>query len=379
MSYRLRICALRAFVAVAFVSSQVASAQSPPDGSRIIRIDDGAGKGACIQQDDKITATIRGVVFEKTTAWLGLIEDKSINMTLTLTLAGSDSTSKQNNASFVKVVNEPLTNYRSGHIYFADEQPLINQFHLTDSNNNTFNQVGIEIGIVRTKGKSQAAQIISSAVQSTKSLNLPANPYSDAFGIATNYVNNIFEPVLQQAIADKEASTHHITMNINAANCSSDDEKTGTIAIIDQATNPDSPGYIDISGIDNNKYCFAAQLKPSFSIKFATAPTSGDCTKAINYQEIQNSYIGIIINATSSKPVSGSVTNVNSTIMPKPQDFHVDDFHLMSDVPKPLWFNSDKSNEDIARQLRVKSRAVQLYREAIERCEANGVPAKICI
>lgn len=368
-------------LATAWIHS--ADAAPTVQGSVVIRIQDGAGNGRCIGSADRLTATLRRVIMEKKTKWLGLVEDTELGLTFTTTVSGS-SGDEVKSASFVRVVKEQVRQFNAGQILLAQEQNLLSKFALTNGTNK-FSVIDIDIGIVRSQGKSIAAKIILDAVGATKSLTLPTNPFASAFSAATAYVNGFVEPLISQAAAQQEAASHRISMSINAANCTGDDEKTGTKAIINTADDISKPGAVDTSKI--NDYCFKAELAPAFALKAAPRPAGGDCTKVTNFQELQNSYLAFFVN---SFPPGTPSPDVSSMGLLKLEGVQLAESASLSRGFRNLGFSANaaeqfskgvlsaESNANIAKAFKIKPDTVSAYREALKRCVANGVSAADC-
>jgi hypothetical protein len=111
---------------VIFSISTTARGDPTPQGSVIVRIDDGAGNGRCIGSADKLTATLRRVIIEKRSKWLGFIQDTQLGVTLTTTVNGSTAGDVKN-ASFAKVVKEQVDQFGSGQVSLAQEQSLLSK------------------------------------------------------------------------------------------------------------------------------------------------------------------------------------------------------------------------------------------------------------
>lgn len=359
----------------AITSTAASASGSNPQGSVIVRIDDGAGNGRCIGSSDRLTVTLRRVILEKNSHWLGLIEDKELGVTLTTTVNGTSSEDVKT-ASFAKVVKEQVEQFSSGQISLAQEQSLLNKFALINGQS-SFSVIDLEVGIVKTSGKSTGAKILLGAVGATKNLSLPVNPFASAYGVATTYVTSVFEPLLDQAAEDKEAVSHHIVMNINAANCAGDDEKTGTKAIVDAAKDSSQPGYINTEKI--NSYCFKAELKPAFVLKFSPLPNNGSCDQASDFTELRNSYLAFYVNALPQEiPATPHGIGVNPGVL-RNKGFPSGD---LSNNPKAFFAQMVTSNvptKQISSKYRIKESAVNAYREAIHRCQANGTSILDCI
>jgi hypothetical protein len=366
-------------------SPGLASDRTPLQGSKIIRIDDGTANGQCIQQTDKLTITLRGGTLEKKSRWLGLIQDTQLGLTMTTTVSGSTG-DETKSASFAKVVNEPVSAYKTGQISLGQEQSLLSKFDLTNGQN-TFTVVDLEVGIVRTQGQSVGAKILLGAVSATKSLSLPKNPFTSAYGIATTYVNSVFSPLLDQAAQDKEATSAHITMNINAAGCKNDDEFTGTKVIVFAAEDFSKPGYVDIANID--KYCWKAELRPTVAVQYAPTNKSGTCDQVQSYVDLLNSSLAFYVNALSSEAVKPNPAAVAA--LPKaPETTGSDRAAIAKDLSNlgvPSTFASayagallsDVPAQDVGKAFGVKSRTVETYREAILRCKANNSSLSTCL
>jgi hypothetical protein len=375
---------LATVMAMTVASPQDAKAENPPSklqGSFIQRIDDNAGPGSCIGSADKLTVTLRRVILQKNSSWWGLIQDKSFGITLTTTVTGT-SGGDTKAASFAKVINESVAQFGTGQISLGQEQSLLSKYSLTNGSN-VFTVVDINVGVVRTEGKSVAANILLGAVGATKSLALPTNPFTSEYTIATNYVNSVFTPLLNQAAADKAAVSDNITMNIDAANCSGDDEKTGTKAIIEAASGPNT---LDTTSPQN--YCIAADLKPTFVLKFARKPPSGSCD-GVAYASVQNPYIAFYVNSIPTVAVQPKAQAVADLKLPLGEASAPDALAVRSAlkalaVPTSAADTlaralvSAEPSAKVADAFGIAPSAVERYREAISRCKANAPALSAC-
>lgn len=315
---------------------------------------------------------MRGMVLEKRTKFLGLIEDKDITVSFTTTVSGTttvttgDGASKVNKISaFAKAIDEPVAQYGSGQIYFAQEQNILNQLALTDAaNKNVYNEVDLDVAVVKTKGKSTAAKILGGAVGAMSDLSFPANPYSTIYDAANKYVTSIFKPLIADAVSEKEAVNHHIVMTIDAAGCSSDDEHTGTMALVDEPYDESDDGSITLAEIDDQSICWKSVLTPSFSIQFARVPAGGKCqtVAAASYKPLRNSFIGFVVNAA---PASVPKSTLDSLVAKS----------IRSAEP----VSSGRVRNLLGAKANLSNRGIALLQEAIARCRANELPADKCV
>jgi hypothetical protein len=305
---------------------------------------------------------------------------------MTTTVSGSTG-EETKIASFAKVVKEGVSQYKKGQITLPEEQSLLSKFDLTNGQN-VFSVVDLDVGVVRTKGKSVGAKFLLGAVNATKSLSLPKNPFTSAYGVATSYVNGVISPLLEDAANAKEATSAHITMNIDAAGCKGDDEFTGTKAIIFAADDATKPGYVDINRL--NDYCWSAELLPSISLNVATKPAGATCDRATGAQPLQNSYLSFYVNAIPAKSVKPDTAAINALPLPNGEAIGGHNVNAVVDalrqmgVPtrsaKPLAraLESDVSASQIGKAFGIEESGVQKYRDALQRCRANTRGLKSC-
>ncbi|WP_288410691.1 hypothetical protein [uncultured Herbaspirillum sp.] len=354
------------------------------EGSIIVRLNDGAGNGRCIDSTDKLTVNLRRMIFSKKSKYFGFVEDQEIGVTLTTTVSGATGDDGRS-ASFAKIVKAPVSQFRKGQISVPIEQNLLSKFSLKNGEN-TFTVIDLSVGVVRTQGKSVSAKVLLGAVNATKDLALPINPFTTAYGVATTYVNNIFSPLVDQAASEGEAATHKITMTINSANCANDDERTGTKAIIDAVEDESLPGSVNISKANN--YCFKAELSPAFELKFAPRPADGNCNAANNFVEVENSYIAFYVNALPIE-IPKPVSNKNTVLAPlasaqQPAVEELSTAMIQKGLPRNTaslfskGIFSDTRASDVAKIFKIQSSTVGAYRESLIRCQANGVGVADC-
>lgn len=368
------------------MQNALAEGRVPLQGSKIVRIDDGTASGQCIQQNDKLTVTLRGGTLEKQSRWLGLIQDTELGLTMTTTVSGSTGDDTKS-ASFAKIVKESVSEFRPGQISLGQEQSLLSKFDLTNGSN-TFTVVDLEIGLVRTRGQSIGAKILLGAVATTKSLALPKNPFTSAYGIASTYVNSVFTPLLDQAANDKEATSAHITMNIDAANCGGDDERTGTKMVVFAAEDPRKAGYVDIGHLE--QYCWKVELSPSLTIEAAPRGALASCADAKTYSALQNSFLAFYVNALSSQPVKPDEAKI-AALPPRRSATTARDAAKLSEgmkrlgVPGAFALNFAKAvvsgarEQEVAAAYGVSTQTIASYRDAIARCRINDTPLPNCL
>lgn len=350
------------------------------EGSIIIRVDDGV-KSKCIVSTDRLTAILRRAVIEKNSKWLGLIADNEIGLTFTTRLSGVSGSENQT-ASFVTVAKQDLKNFSNGQVSLANELPLLRQFPLKTSVN-SYTTVAIEIGLLKTKGKSASANIILGAIGATQGLSIPSDPFSAGFKVASAYVDSFVKPLIDSAAKEKEAITNNIVMSINSGNCSEDDEKTGTKVILDASDHLGS-GYIDISMAD--QYCYRATLTPAFALKYASKAADATCT-GVSYVDVKNNYLAIVVNAlpaVTPNPVAGNpLTTIPGGTEKSAKLGELLAGKGLSATSAAKFANAVSSSasppDAIAQAFRISEESVEAYREALARCEAHGFSMESCV
>lgn len=301
-----KITVISSLVVSLIGSSQPAYAASVPDGEIIVRVDDGAATRCINASVDRITMNLRRLVVNKD---VGLFsEDKAAGVLVSTVISGDDSNGSPQKVSFPRMYTVTVAPYASGFVSLPVEEKLFTRFSLANSGN-SYDTAELEFSVISKKDKTPFGVALAALEDISKNLPAPINPFSESFKYFSQYANKVVNDSLNKennvAANTKEGK---ITMTFSATGtCTGDQEQTGTLAVVKGSNGKESDGYVDIK----KGYCWAAELKPVFTLKFASQ-NGRKCSEigAASFSRVANPYVAFYLNAepkvltSSNKPLA---------------------------------------------------------------------------
>lgn len=293
--------------------ADVGNAASVPDGAIIVRIDDGATSRCINSTTDRITMHLRRLVVNKD---VGIFtEDKTAAVIVSTMISGEESGTTPKKVSFPRMYIVTVAPYTLGYVSLPIEEKLFSRFPLTNSSN-SYDTAEIEFTILAKKGRTPFGVALSALADITKNLPAPMNPFSEGFKYFSNYANKVVEGSLSTENNISQSSKEgKITLSFSStATCAGDQETTGTLAIVRGAKGLESDGFIDIK----KDYCWKAELKPVFTLKFATPVNGTSCNNlsADSFKHVGNPYIAFYLNAEPKNPTVSSNLQIRTIALP---------------------------------------------------------------
>lgn len=286
------------FGAVFFVSLFCLSAQAiaaaVPDGQIIVRIEDHAASRCINSSTDRITMHLRRMVVDKD---VGVFtEAKEAGLLVNTSISGEDEKTTPKKVSFPRIYSVTVAPYAAGYVSLPIEEKLFSRFPLTNEGN-LYDTVEVEFTIIAKRDKNPFGVALSVLADISKNLPAPINPFSDGFKYFSDYANKVVEGSLSKennvAQSSKEGK---ITLAFSStATCGADQEKTGTLAVVRGAKGKESDGFVNIK----KDYCWRAEFKPVFTLKFANPEKGIECHAILDekFQQVNNPYIAFYLNA----------------------------------------------------------------------------------
>ncbi|WDF91714.1 hypothetical protein [Aeromonas hydrophila] len=290
-----------AVLATIFIASlQPANSASVPDGETIVRIDDGTSTRCINSSSDRITMNLRRLVVKKDVGFFS--EDKTAGVFINTIISGNDSSGDSRKVGFPRVYTVTVIQYASGIVSLPVEEKLFSRFYLSN-NGNTYDTAELEFSVVSKKDKTPLGIALVALEDISRNLPVPINPFSEGFKYFTQYANKVVNESLNSANNVSEMSKEgKIVMNFSSTGiCTGDQEQTGTIAVVKGDHGKESDGYVDI----NKTYCWAAELKPIFNLKYAV-PNGKKCNEisSDSFKKIANQYVAFYLSAEPKELIS---------------------------------------------------------------------------
>ncbi|HLD69558.1 MAG TPA: hypothetical protein VJA17_02230, partial [Candidatus Omnitrophota bacterium] len=197
------------------------------------------------------------------------------------------------------------------------EEKLFSRFPLTNEGN-LYDTVEVEFTIIAKRDKNPFGVALSVLADISKNLPTPMNPFSEGFKYFSDYANKVVEGSLSKennvAQSSKEGK---ITLAFSAtATCGADQEKTGTLAVVRGTKGKESDGFVNIK----KDYCWRAEFKPVFTLKFANPQKETECHALLDekFQRVNNPYIAFYLNADPKNLTAAQ--NPNAMMFTLPSD-----------------------------------------------------------
>lgn len=261
-------------------------------GAVIVRIPDGASSRCINASTDQVWLTMRRVILNKQSSLF--TEDKYAGVVVNTTISGRTG-SKTEKIGFPRMIEADIESYAAGRgVSIPVEFGLLEGFQLNNEGAG-YTNVDFEFNIVKGKKRNAWGEALNSLISITKRLPMPSNPFSDGFQFFADYANSVVDSSVQERKADNiKQGNVRLSFSPNGQCSNKAFESNGTIAIIVSTPGSEADGFVDIGKINNNQYCWSAELQPAFTVKFGTVSSNGTCTPTT---AIRNDYYGFFLNA----------------------------------------------------------------------------------
>ncbi|MFN4275963.1 MAG: hypothetical protein ACK4FJ_06655 [Ferrovibrio sp.] len=371
------------------IGTQAHAATDTLGGAIIVRINDGVTPRCINLNKDRITVTVRKVITTKKKNWF--TEGKAIGLMMNIGFEGESGGNTQTFA-LPRAFNSTIESYPGGLISVPVEPNLINKFRLKNGQN-IYSGASIDLSLVNITGTTALTDVVLAIVDITKSLPIPANPFTQYLDYAQRYANAIVQKVTtRNEEQDNQTRESVIRMNFSSSDtCQGDQEYTGTKAVVRSATGTEADGIINLN--DANNYCYRVVLTPSYTIRFAKTENNACPTDNGKYRNLTNPYVAFFVNAeaevTALKPETlNKDYSFTSTTMPETAS---SSYPVVWNYYRAKGYNFSQSSALATMTVKPSPQAAQsqtFYKleplvlpvnESIQRCHANGISVEQCL
>lgn len=285
------------FVFAFFVVCAFAEAATTKDqGAIIVRVPDGTTPVCINANKHKLSFILRKIIINKDVGYFK--QDKEVGLLLNVFMAGNtgDGGDGQENQKFPRMFKTSIEEFDQGLITLPFEKVLFHGYKLKSDNTLT-TQIETSFSVLKKKEKAPFAVAIEQLGKITSSLPIPPNPYVPAFRHFANYADEVVtKSINEENNVSEELKGGNIAFAFSENDtCDGTLETTGTIAVVKSSVGTEDEGIINTS----KNYCYTAQFKPVFELRFASMPAGGNCTTATNFKQLRNPYLGFVLNASS--------------------------------------------------------------------------------
>ena len=233
-------------------------------GAVVVRIPDDATSRCVNASTDQVWLTMRRVILKKESSLF--TTDKYAGIVVNTTISGNTG-ARTKKIAFPRMIEADIESYASGHgVSIPVEFGLLEGFQLRNGSA-AYSNVDFDLNVIKGKKKSGWGQALNALVDITKRLPMPANPFAEGFQFFADFANSVVNSSVQERKADNlKQSVVHLSFSPNGQ-CGAF-ESTGTVAIIFMTPGTENDNIVDIGKINNNEYCWSAELQPAFSVKF---------------------------------------------------------------------------------------------------------------
>lgn len=279
---------------------QVVKIRTGPDGARIVRIPDSLTPHCINYTKDTVSIELRRMVTDNQKGWF--TKDKDHGALVKTSVTGKTGDTNGPAVSFPTLSKVTVQEYAKGQVLLPLEFPVVDRLKLTQQKD-TYDGLAMDVSIIREKGKSKWGAALEAMSENMSKLPIPASPYSTAASELLKFANSAVDKSLSESNSPDHLSFAQIRLRFgstdpkNIQDCGSDDEQTGTIAVIEAGGTP-GPGYISsLNDIDSGKACLATKAKPGFTMLVKQKDSSaGNCPTDLNqYEVLTNDYLMFLI------------------------------------------------------------------------------------
>ncbi len=137
-----------------------------------------------------------------------------------------------------------------------------------------YKSIQLDLTLLNMQAKTGWGKTLEALVEVSKNLPIPSPPLVTASSYLLDFANKAVQKEVDAHNASDKAKSATLTMNFDPiGQCPSgqDWERTGTLAVLEKSGAAGS-GLIPVDATNN--YCWAADLKPTFSLKAARKDSS---------------------------------------------------------------------------------------------------------
>ena len=285
-------------IVLSFVISPVAVGA---DGAVIVRIPDGVNPVCINGSKDAVWLTMRRLVTDSSSGWL--TKDQTVALLMNTTVKAKTQDQPAKAISFPLMTEIRIEKYSNGQISVPIEYTLVDGLRLNESSIR-YTGLQVELTLINKKGKNKWGSALEALSEVSKKLPIPSNPYAQSAGYLLDFTNSAVAKDIKAQETDDKRRSAALALNFDPTGACAGAggfETTGTVAVV-QATG--APGA-DLISIDTvNSHCWSADLRPSFVLK-AAPMVGGSCTglAPAAYRPVSNHYLGFFVNAVPAENV----------------------------------------------------------------------------
>ncbi|MEC5387731.1 hypothetical protein VVD49_18505 [Uliginosibacterium sp. H3] len=263
-------------------------------GGRIVRVDEEAQSRCIDPYKDKLWLTLRSLVISKNSQFL--TKDKEVSIIIKAKVQTDPV--PQVPIVYPLMASAKIGEGPAGQYSIPIEYSIVSGLVLKQDSV-VYSGIGADITLVNVKDRSgwgTALQTLDSITSGSK-LPIPSSPYTQAASYLISFANSAVQKDIDAQNSDNKAVAGSMQFNFDPnGQCAGDFEQTGTKALIYAQGDTTSGGYVPLNEIE--KRCFSAQFLPSFVLKSAPRPVSGDCrtVQAGQFQSVANNYLAFYLN-----------------------------------------------------------------------------------
>lgn len=301
---------------IASVCTLQVNAATVPDGKIIVRVEDGVSTRCINSNKDAITMHMRRLITNKK---VGVFtEDKEAALVINTVLSGDEQGETSRKVGFPRMVITTVETYGKGYVSVPVEEKIFQSFSLT-RDSFMYDSAEVEFAVLAKKKKAPFGVALAALADVSKSMPMPINPFSEGFKYFSEYANKVVDGSLtEQNNVASQSKEGKIALSFATTDvCTGDQEQTGTLAVVTGATGLEKEGYLDIK----KEYCWKADLKPVFILKFATKPNDGKCSSvaATAYTQVNNPYMAFYLSAAQKAIATSAALQAKMISLPNVQ------------------------------------------------------------
>lgn len=266
------------------------------DGAVPIRLVDGVGGGECIDASkDAVSLHLRRLIVQRSTNFFSA--DSQLAVVLETRLQGSDPVEHETTTvTFPRVFRTSVSAYAAGLVSLPVEMRIVTRYPLSLPSMDTAG-IDLDFAVIRKKGRGTFGLAIEHLAGLSENLVPPANPYGKAFGFFADYAKSVVDAsIADKNVVDGELKEGRLTLTFSDDDqCVGDEERTGTIAVVQASEGAASDGFVNIATPD--AYCWRSKFQPAFAIEVAPKPEGG-CAVSSGHKSLANPHFMFVLNAS---------------------------------------------------------------------------------
>lgn len=287
--------AIPVIAAITIVAATTPATAAEFGGGAILHIEDGAPNTCVNASQSLVSMQLASVQVDRHQTWWKelLAKKKALGVKFDITLTGADD--QLFTFPRAKQLKAPPGGGDVATLPMGVS--LMSRYRLNDGAGKEYKNVGLDLYFITVEDKSDALTVFNSLADFTKSLPIPANPFTTGIGYFGDFTNKLVDGSLRKGAGPDPDAAFTFDLASTAQQttlCPFGYLREGVQAVVYDVSFPPDTSVIKISEVDKYCYWFDPNLR---QVRFA--PKSGACATAMPAaaRQLNNPLVAFVVSA----------------------------------------------------------------------------------